>query len=77
MRLADDADEFMRIAPGMIVVVDPIADADAIEAGAKIEKDPSVAAGLRRPAQQPANDVPWVAVKRQPPVTFGLLVENA
>ena len=40
MRLADDADELMRIAPGMIVVVDPIVDADAIEPGAKIEKDP-------------------------------------
>src|SRR5579862_282725 len=76
MRLADDAHERAGISPRMVVIVDPVTDAETIEPRAQIEKNSLMPADRRLAAENAANDPPRKPVERQPAVFIRLLIEQ-
>src|SRR5439155_23537160 len=75
-RLAYDARQLAGIASGVAIVVDAVADSNAVETGAEIEKYPLVAPGLRPTSQNSSRHAAWKSVKWKPTIPIGLLVKN-
>ena len=73
--LAQDAAQFIRVAPGMTVIVHPVVHSQAVETGHQIQKHPHLSPGPMRPPQEAPEQAPGIPVHRKPTVTVRLAVE--